>query len=259
MDVYVSETDYVVSSETIDSLQSQLRRLGRGVSRTVYDLGDGTVLKVCHNVDSFAGNNLSEWQTWQRVKGTEWEVHFSECVAVSDDGTWLIQRAIDSTFEDDSAGWSEWWDETGREISETLGIGDLHYGNVGTTVSGQVKVIDYAFSGHVDLSWLKVSRSEDECRCTLCVPCTCNLCDCERCNPNGCACDPFEGCREETCNVDGCYSDAVANVLSVAVCEDHNVDRKAWDLAHRNMIREVLGQGNLFGQNVYVYRSYDPD
>lgn len=244
MECYVSESNYVVSSDTLHELRSELRRLGAGVSRTVYDLGDGTVLKVCHDQHSHAGNNLSEWEMWQKVQGTEWEIHFAECIAVSDDGSWLIQRAIDQTFESDHVAWSEWYREIGADLSAELHLGDLHYGNVGTTVQGQVKIIDYAYDRFLDMGWLLSNRSDSDCDCDECKPCYCNLCDCERCKPQGCDCDEFEGCNETECAQ--CYSLAVALVLSVPVCETHNVDRKAWDLNFRNYIREVRGQIPMF-------------
>lgn len=253
MTVYVSDSDIIVSDETLYSLQSQLRKLGQGVSRKVFDLGDGTVLKVCINPDSFAGNNLSEWQTWQRVKGTEWEEHFSECIAVSETGEWLIQRAIESPFEDVSHDqWSEWYRTIGKRIGAELGIGDLHPGNVGIDIYGNVKVIDYAYGGNCDLDWL----AESECSsCKLPTPCNCDDCDCEECNPEGCNCGTFDGCNWTECKV--CQSNRINRnrfavvqakkwVLSLKVCSAHYVTRKAWSLGARNRFLEINGQERMF-------------
>lgn len=268
MDLYISETDYVVSSETIDSLQSQLTRLGAGISRTVYDLGDGTVLKIQKGGNEYAGGNLSEFAAWQAIKGTEWEIHFAECIAVSDDGSWLIQRAIDETFAQRTDEWNIWWQEIGEEIGTTLGIGDLHYGNVGTTVQGDIKIIDYAWSGYIDMGWLvsqaSKAQTSEPCECSVCNPCECGDCECIRCYPEGCECEPLQGCHAQEC--EPClqrewrnrkFVPAVAFVLSVAVCEGHNVKRAAWDLEQRNFEREHEGQGNLF--RGFRIRSFDPD
>lgn len=264
MSVYVSETDYYVSSETLSSLQSELRKLGEGVSRRVYDLGDRTVLKVCHSPNSFAGNNLSEWNSWQTVKDTEYASSFAECIAIAPDGRWMVQRAIDQTF--DSLGydrWREWWQEEGKEIEARFGISDLHPGNVGLDFNGNVVICDYAMNE-------ERGNAESFCQCEECIPqstpysspCGCGSCDCEDCKPEGCDCEELEGCNEKECEIcapirNFVWIGARHYVLSVAVCSAHYVPRIAWSLRARNAQLERQGQGNLFGG--FRIRSIDPD
>lgn len=252
MSVYVSESNVIVSDETVDSLRSQLKRLGAGVSRTVYDLGDGTVLKINHSDDGhFAGNNLSEWKNWQRIKGTEYEEHFAECIAVSEDGTWLIQRAIDRTLGDAAQyqEWSHWYNTVGKELSAEFGIGDLHYGNVGMTVQGNIVVIDYACTDeNLDLSWLAKRNGI----CETCKSATLTPSPVHSCNELACA----YSCRWTFCDICNAIDKhgfrnaaqpkrAEHYVLSIKVCNLHNVSRHAWSAGAHNRRLEENGQMKL--------------
>lgn len=242
MTVYVSESNHIVSADSLYDLERSLPKLGQGVSRRVYDLGDGTVLKVGTGSD-FAGTNLSEAEQWRKVEGTQWEEHFAEVLAVADDGSWLIMRAVERTFVNDRSAWSEWYREVGSELTHSLKVGDLHYGNVGVTVQGQIKVIDYAWSeGSMSMEWL--IEEESSCNCSECkpaTPCSCDDCDCEECKPEGCDCEALKGCNVEHCKPcedKGFYVLAVQFAISVPVCESHKVKRACFSLRQRNWERE---------------------
>lgn len=66
--------------------------LGQGAGRTVYEhcLDPYHVVKVESGAGSF--QNAMEWETWQRVRTTEFAPWFAPCLAISPCGTILIQR-----------------------------------------------------------------------------------------------------------------------------------------------------------------------
>lgn len=66
--------------------------IGEGSSRVVYAhaLDPDLVVKFEESVDSF--QNVTEWQTWEIVRGTKLEKWFAPCIGISPCGTVLIQK-----------------------------------------------------------------------------------------------------------------------------------------------------------------------
>lgn len=62
------------------------------MGRQVYDceLFDDCVVKVEDGSRSF--QNIVEWETWERVRGTEFEKWFAPCVNISPSGSVLIMK-----------------------------------------------------------------------------------------------------------------------------------------------------------------------
>lgn len=66
-------------------------QIGRGMSRDVYDseVVPDCVVKVETRVKCF--QNILEWETWERVKETEFAKYFSPCRWISPSGVILVQ------------------------------------------------------------------------------------------------------------------------------------------------------------------------
>ncbi len=67
-------------------------RIGYGMSRAVYEckLRPDCVVKVEDAQQRF--QNIMEWETWQRVKGTEFEKWFAPCEWISPAGVVLVMK-----------------------------------------------------------------------------------------------------------------------------------------------------------------------
>lgn len=67
-------------------------RIGYGMSREVWssDLFPDCVIKVEDKTGKF--QNIVEWETWNRVKGTEFEKWFAPCRWISPNGIVLIME-----------------------------------------------------------------------------------------------------------------------------------------------------------------------
>ena len=68
------------------------REIGRGMSRIVYDsdLLPGCVIKIEDDAGKF--QNVVEWETWNRVKNTDYSRWFAECKSISGNGSILIME-----------------------------------------------------------------------------------------------------------------------------------------------------------------------
>lgn len=67
------------------------KKLGSGIARTVYENNfdkTGVVVKIEDVTQSF--QNVIEWETWQRVKDTEFARWFAPCVGISPCGIVLV-------------------------------------------------------------------------------------------------------------------------------------------------------------------------
>lgn len=108
------------------------QRLGNGVSRHVYDLGDGAVIKIPFRNDEWI--NLREAQVWSDAD-TALRPHLAPVLAVSPTGSWLVMRKASDVGS---------WQRADR-LHDAVGgrIGDLHGNNVGV-VDGRDVIIDYA-------------------------------------------------------------------------------------------------------------------
>ncbi len=74
-------------------------QIGRGMSRVVYQskLNPGHVIKTEEDAGRF--QNVIEWETWQRVKGTPVERWFAPCVEISQCGAILIMEKTERPAE----------------------------------------------------------------------------------------------------------------------------------------------------------------
>ncbi len=68
------------------------RKIGSGMSREVFDtdLLIGCVVKVEERAGYF--QNVIEWETWQRVKETDYAKYFAKCFSISADGRILVME-----------------------------------------------------------------------------------------------------------------------------------------------------------------------
>lgn len=115
--------------------------LGNGVSRYVYDLGDGNVLKVSSWENG--KDNADEIRLWKSVQGTKFEKFFAPIVAADTEGRWLVMRKADcfDVYNEDAEG--------RRAVSlvqdaiQEYGLIDIHWGNVGI-LNGNAVIVDYA-------------------------------------------------------------------------------------------------------------------
>jgi hypothetical protein len=108
------------------------RKLGQGVSRYVFDLGD-SVLKLPHGVGE-RKHNLAEAKAWATAPADKrrW---LAPVLACSPDGAWLVMAKAQRV------GHPDWADHA--ELQDELPIGDLHEANVGY-IGRQLVAIDYA-------------------------------------------------------------------------------------------------------------------
>lgn len=239
MATHVLAGDHIISSDRIPSLTRELTRLGSGASRTAYDLGNGSVLKV-----SGAWNqNSLEVEMWNRIQGSGYEEYFAEIIAYDEEAfRWVIQRKADRTAEQ----WEldEFVSEIGYELDSEFGIlCDLHPKNLGVIEDSEGNaesyvIIDYALSDN------RPSPT-----------CDCGDIDCPQCGCGArgeCYCPTFVGHNEAICWVSDCYGDAVfrinlptwfAQEISPqgACCKEHK------PIGHRTgkELRRIAGQGTL--------------
>lgn len=75
--------------------------LGTGSSRQVWQnkLDASTVIKTEDGSGSF--QNVMEWETWQRVKDTQYSRWFAECKAISPCGSVLVMQKTVQPYEND--------------------------------------------------------------------------------------------------------------------------------------------------------------
>lgn len=80
----------VVARDFLNLILSE--RIGQGQFRSVYEYDpDPTcVIKMEDKYTSFS--NVTEWQIWDKIKGTEFAKWFAPCVKISGTGVWLIQK-----------------------------------------------------------------------------------------------------------------------------------------------------------------------
>lgn len=152
MAVTVLAGDHIVSSDTIPTLKRSLSYIGSGVTRSVYDLGNGTVLKV-GAADSEYGGNETEVACWEACEGTELGNYLAPIVAYdSESYAWIIMRKVDGVIGDDSAARAAYYDSDACYVLESSNINDLHHANIGYVYnededSYSFYAIDYAMSG----------------------------------------------------------------------------------------------------------------
>ncbi len=129
--------DVLVTDDTVSTLDSYLARLGQGVSRTVYALGEDHVLKVDRpdGGKSWAGGCADELSVWENAD-TLIRDYLAPIVAAGDG--WLVMERCDL------AGCYVDTDELEDALREWTG--DLHIDNVGRRrTDGELVALDYAF------------------------------------------------------------------------------------------------------------------
>lgn len=117
-----------------------LEYIGSGISRRVYDLGDGNVLKV--QTAHYGKANPNEINLWKEVEGTQYEKFFAPIIAADEkDSRWLVMAKAKTYNNDTQAG-----DNLVRKLRKVIqhfNLYDVHFGNVGT-YNGRPVLIDYA-------------------------------------------------------------------------------------------------------------------
>ena len=255
--VYVSDrSNVMVSDDLLEDVITSANYLGAGVTRRVYDLGDGTVLKVNKNRQSYYGDCASEARAWEELRDDEAGEHLAPVLAVASDGTWLVMVKAESD------GYR--LDGKARRILERAGIDDLHPGNIGKLSDGRLVAIDYALNTNPRASVsapvsISIVAEPTHCSCSDCrfnehrqgccaVPAHCDECKfhletlmrpqnqggtareifcdehpCFECHDD-CSCDDcFAAC--EPCDICGAWAIAMVRDLPevgrVALCADH--------------------------------------
>lgn len=86
----MSDDNHAVHRDAFNLLCGKM--IGRGMTRTVFDspLLPGCVIKVEDGAGDF--QNVIEWETWQRVKGTKFSRWFAECKWISPNGSVLVME-----------------------------------------------------------------------------------------------------------------------------------------------------------------------
>lgn len=115
--------------------------LGGGVSRDVYDLGDGYVIKIAKQV-AFTDYNTDEIELYKRAREDGNADYFAPIIAADSSGRWLVMQKADTSGERDIALGRQIVDDLHAVISE-YALYDIHIGNVGT-IDGNPVLIDYA-------------------------------------------------------------------------------------------------------------------
>lgn len=186
-----------LSSEDIPT--DDFKFLGSGVSRRVFALSETLALKVDNLSDSWAhaGSNETEWNTYQDLCDRGAGDLVAKIHAHADDFSWLIVERVEGTAED--LGREDGFYDVRRTLQSEYGIGDLHDGNMGRRHDGSWVAIDYAYiGGGAMMSDSEACDCED---CNMPSECECFNCDCDRCWPEGCGCETFEGCKMTRCEM----------------------------------------------------------
>ena len=223
----------LAAGEVSDGVVGAAKYLGAGVSRGVYSLGDGTVLKVARN-ERIANlhTNCNEVAVWveavRRYRRGDLPYRllrrFARIVAADPSGYWLVMEEAQHTAES-FWPWSPWgrWEnmknmplaERRREwcrklaarrtlaavdlAADELCVEDTHNGNIGYA-NGRWCVIDYAFDSNYNLTdWEDnggtYDDDDDE-----------DTCSCMDCHRDGCDWDGCDLCHgAESCAEDGCW------------------------------------------------------
>lgn len=234
----VCEMVTISPSDTAHRLMSTYRpnALGSGVSRDVYKLSDSLVLKVANGCEGFGihdNANANEIALWESLSESERDSGtFARIFAYAEDSEWIISELIPYIGE----GWSN-QSADNRELIRKYEVSDLHADNYGMREDGSFAILDYGANSE---------GSEGSF-----VQCSCCACSCRKCNPEGCECEPFEGCHYHAyrCAVCSAAADA-ADVL--AHCGD-------LPTVARNKARNVANdfRGNYACQTAAVLWSGD--
>ncbi|KKK96577.1 hypothetical protein LCGC14_2661390, partial [marine sediment metagenome] len=147
--IYKSDTSGVTVSPGMDMKDWRdlgLPFIGGGATRTIYDLGDGNVLKVAINRSAPSLNglksNMREAKVWAQAANTDDSQFFAPIIAACPDGSWVIQEKA-------NCGYSEDYDYKDRDAARAVAkkapykVHDLHEANFGV-IEGRVVIIDYA-------------------------------------------------------------------------------------------------------------------
>lgn len=142
----VSLVSHFGARDSMDSwhqwlIASGCPRLGGGVSRDVYDLGDGYVIKIAKHAD-FSDYNTDEIDLYKRATGTKYEQYFAPIVAADSSGRWLVMEKADMSGERDINLGRQIVDDL-HEVIREYNLYDIHVGNVGI-IDGKSVLIDYA-------------------------------------------------------------------------------------------------------------------
>ena len=81
----------------------------------------------------FVGANLFELFVWNAVSGSKWRAVFGECLAISDNGRYLMMERLDDIKPDDYS----------KTPNVPVWISDVKPENFGRTKAGLIKIRDY--------------------------------------------------------------------------------------------------------------------
>lgn len=139
-----------VSPERMKALKDgQDEYLGSGCSRNVRAINRDYVLK---HSPGYPYCNQQEWKFWQWAKENGQDRFLAPCLAISEDGEYLMQERVKCTLAQ-IPGWygagegrrkyEQRYDELLRWASDHR-IHDTHAGNIGLTYDDRLVMIDYA-------------------------------------------------------------------------------------------------------------------
>ncbi len=136
---------------------SDLKLLGRGAYRSVYSLGNGSVLKVATGQCAEECNRI-EADIWAEVKETPYAGALAEVIACANFAGWLIMEEVGPTLTQEYAAKNDPkapspWVVAGTAHASVSGplpntkrqlwAEDLHGGNVACRPDGSLVVLDY--------------------------------------------------------------------------------------------------------------------
>lgn len=279
MAVHVLAGSHIVSTDTIDDLKRSLPRLGSGVSRTAFDLGNGTVLKV-GKANSFAGGNQTEVAAWEALcDNPEVAPLLGEITAYDSEGfAWVIMRKADGVLGDNYTAKVAFDQNSNlKTILRAYGISDLHEGNIGYVEDASEDcgfrffAVDYAMSGYCTDPFVSDAYSPSHCA-TCCRGCSSHS---DKPRSDACCtiggnhsqdCASLAGCNAVTCDHPECAQRAVRDLGTV-----RHLTKNPWfnggscdhiweseravvcgmhlpiGVHTANIAREIMGQIPLFG------------
>ena len=152
---------YEVSDATIPNLHDALPKIGNGMFRTAYDMGDVVVKRATKGTARERECNLGEAALWAKVKDTEVAPMFAAVLACASGGDWLVMEKAASTLWG-IYGLDDWSSDkykaanahirTFKEVYagaiQEYKVGDMHGANIAMMTDGRTAMIDYALPLH---------------------------------------------------------------------------------------------------------------
>jgi hypothetical protein len=120
-----------------------LTLLGNGASRVVFDLGNGTVIKISYNDFNYSFQNKGEWERWRKSQDSDLKKHL--CPIIDHDvenHTWSIMpkaERVGSLDHDEESQIGAALEQLGIDSSDSYGYNCGFY-------NGHPVALDYGYA-----------------------------------------------------------------------------------------------------------------